>query len=247
MNPHQTQLTNAPEWLLEWQMTNCERLALTKVLERVQPEVSLEIGTYRGGSLQVLAQLSKRVIAVDIDPAVAQLLDGKFPNVEFRCGDSRDLLPAVIGELNAAEGRTGFVLIDGDHSADGVCRDIDAVLKLKPKGRVVIILHDSFNPECRAGMRRAAWAACPYVQFVELDFVPGVYHYEAHDTAEARSMWGGFACAVLEPEPRTGALSIGESQRGLFEAVFRDSSHAASKTPGLALRALRKLKRMVRG
>jgi hypothetical protein len=33
----------------------------------------------------------------------------------------------------------------------------------------------------------------------------------------------------------------------LFEAVFRDSSHAALKTPGLAWRALRKLKRMVRG
>ena len=33
----------------------------------------------------------------------------------------------------------------------------------------MVILHDSFNPECREGMRTANWAANPQVHAVELD------------------------------------------------------------------------------
>ena len=134
------------------------------------------------------------------------------------------------------------MLIDGDHSTEGVRRDIDAVLKLRPQERVVILMHDSFNPDCREGMRKAAWHSCAHVHYVELDFIPGIFHFEAHDTAAARSMWGGFACAVLEKEPRVGPLQVLESQRGMFEAVRRDSSHNSVSRPSLTRRVLRKLK-----
>jgi hypothetical protein len=237
------QLTDGYNYGLEWQMTNCERYALTSLLERLQPKISLEVGTYRGGSLQVLARHSNRVVSVDIDPSVAERLSGKFANVTFRSGDSTELLPKVVRELNAESDGVGFVLIDGDHSSVGVKRDIEAILKIKPRGRLVIIMHDSFNPSCRAGMLAAAWVDCPYVHFVELDFIPGIYHYEAHDTAKARTMWGGFACAVLEADERVGGLIIGESQRALFEAVHRVSAHAPAPTPGLFYRVLRKIYR----
>lgn len=211
-------------------MTNCERFALASLVERVRPPVSLEVGTYLGGSLQVLAKYSQRVISVDIDPAVGNRLLGKFNNVEFKTGDSKTCLEQVVAELNDSSEAVGFVLIDGDHSREGVCRDINTILKIVPRQRCLIILHDSFNPECREGMRMAAWSECPYVHYVELDFIPGVYHFEAFDTASARSMWGGFACAVLEPTERQSELAILESQRGMFNAVYRDSCHSAPPT-----------------
>jgi hypothetical protein len=58
-------LTNLPGLDLEWQMTNCERFALASLLERLEPELSLEIGSYRGGSLQVLSRYSKKVISLE--------------------------------------------------------------------------------------------------------------------------------------------------------------------------------------
>lgn len=240
-------LTDLPGLDLEWQMTRCERFALIGLLERIRPALSLEIGTYRGGSLQVLSRFSSRAISLDIDPSVSTRLGSHFSNVEFVAGDSGSLLPNLVSRLNGEGAEVGFILIDGDHSADGVRRDINAVLQLRPKGRMVMILHDSFNPECRRGMRTAAWAACRHVHHVELDFVPGIYHFEAHDTAEARTMWGGFACAVLEAQPRTHPLVIGESQKGLFDAVYRDSAHAApqEQRPTFSIRVLRALKRRI--
>lgn len=228
-----------PEFDLHWQMTNCEQFALQGLLRRLRPVLSLEVGTYKGGSLQVLSRFSGTVISVDIDPGVAIRLAGKFPNVEFRSGASGRVLPDLVRELNEQKRPVGFVLIDGDHKGGGVRRDIEALLELQPQQQVVFILHDSFNPGCREGMRTANWAKSPFVRHVELDFIPGVYHYDAHDTAEPRSMWGGFACAVLSPQKRVGNLVIRESQRGLHEAVKRVSRHRFDGAGRLKRRLLR--------
>jgi Methyltransferase domain len=227
-------------------MSNAERFALAGICGRIRPELSLEIGTYQGGSLQVIAQYSKQVISLDLDPAVAARLDGKFPNVQFRSGNSATLLPELVSELNASGRNVGFVLIDGDHSREGVRRDVESVIKLKVKERMVILMHDGFNPGCRSGMREANWAACPHVHYVELDFTSGNFHAQDHDTAQARSMWGGFACAVLEPEERQGPLEIRERQRGLFEAIYPLSIHFPAPPPSFPRRVLRAGRRVLR-
>ncbi|MDZ8055077.1 MAG: class I SAM-dependent methyltransferase [Aulosira sp. ZfuVER01] len=241
-----TNLTQDPEFKLHWQMTNCERFALQNLLRRLQPKLSVEIGTYRGGSLQVLSHFSEKVISVDIDPELENRLNGKFTNVVYCCGDSREVLPELVSQLNEHDAKIEFVLIDGDHSTAGVRRDIELLLDLKPRQRVVVIMHDSFNPDCRQGMKTAAWDRSPYVQWVELDFIPGIYHQDAYDTAAARTMWGGFACAVLEPIERKDELVISESQRGLFEAVFAVSAHANKILPDAPVkRLLKRLRRIV--
>jgi hypothetical protein len=209
-------------------MSNAERFALEGILRRMKPALSLEIGTYQGGSLQVISQNSHKVISVDIDPDIASNLAQHFNNVEFRSGDSKSLLPDIVADLNRCGRHVDFVLIDGDHSEDGVRRDIEAILKLKVTKRVVILMHDGFNPDCRTGMRSAHWESCPHVHYLELDFTMGNFHAQAHDTADARSMWGGFACAVLEPELRDGPLEISERQKAVFEAIFPLSIHAPS-------------------
>ena len=234
-------LINPENLELHWQMTNAERFALQGLLQRLKPALSIEIGTYKGGSLQVLSSCSGKVISIDINPDVGRQLSGKFNNVEFLAGDSTEILPKLVEQLNRDQSPVGFVLIDGDHSAEGVRRDIEFLLALKPLQRMVVIMHDSFNPVCRQGMRMAAWESSPYVSYVELDFIPGIYHLEAHDTADARTMWGGFGCAVLEPQPRKHNLVIQESQRGLYDAVFEQSCYKRNKRP-LVRRILRKLR-----
>jgi Methyltransferase domain len=219
-------LTIEPGFDLHWQMTNCERLALIALLQLLKPKLSIEVGTYLGGSLQVLARFSESVISADIDPGVRTRLAGKFNNVEFRSADPTHLLPDLVREVNTQKRPVDFILIDADHTETGIRRDIEVILELEPQQPMTLVLHDSFNPDCREGMRTAQWTKSPFVHAVELDFIPGVYHYEAYDTAEPKTMWGGFACAVLSPEKRSEPFTVRESQRHLYEAVKRGSSHA---------------------
>src|SRR5687767_5324079 len=96
--------TNEPSFLegrfrLDWQMTRPERFAFLHLLDVAGAEVALEIGSYRGGSLQCIAAAARKVYSVDIDTTVPERLGQYFSNVEFRCGDSSGLLPGVIQEI----------------------------------------------------------------------------------------------------------------------------------------------------
>jgi hypothetical protein len=230
-------------WDCHWQMSVAERCILQVVLGRLKPRLSVEIGTYKGGSLQVISEFSDNVIAVDVDKSVEMNLGGKFPNVEFCIGDSASVVPALVAKLNKYENLVDFVLIDGDHSAEGVKRDIEAVLGLHVEKRIVILMHDSFNPDCRRGMLEADWARNPHVHFVEIDFSAGNFHLPPVDTAQERSMWGGFACAVLDPTFRDTPLIIGERQRSKFEAIRAISIHAPSSPENMLLKLAGKFKR----
>lgn len=221
---------NAPTFLfdqlpLHWQMTRCEKFAFSSLLDVAAPETAIEIGTYKGGSLQVVAQKSDRVYSLDITPC-QQELAAHFDNVEFRTGPSQEQLPALLNQISEEGQKLGFVLIDGDHSTEGVRDDINAVLQYRPIRPVYVVFHDSFHPPSRQGILAASWKECPWVHYVEVDFVPGVYHYEPFDTAPPRSMYGGLAVAVMMPERRQGDLTIHQSQQGLYNAVLRDSRHS---------------------
>jgi hypothetical protein len=227
---------NLPDFLfgdlrLEWLMTRWEKYALHSLLQWLRPANSLEIGTYRGGSLQMIARHSARVISVDLLEEPRQTLSNHFNNVDFRVGDSSVLVPQVISELQVSPEALNFVLIDGDHSTEGVKRDIESVLKYRPKGQLFIVMHDSFHPPCREGMLQANWTANPFVHYVELDFVPGVYFRDGFGTVRPGSMYGGFGLARLEATERTHDLVIGQVQSGLFEST-KESSDALRREAG---------------
>lgn len=42
-------------------MTDAERSALASLLGEVRPEIAIEVGTFRGGSLDVLSRSSRKV------------------------------------------------------------------------------------------------------------------------------------------------------------------------------------------
>jgi SAM-dependent methyltransferase len=208
---------------LHWQMTRWDKFGFVSILEAAKPKLAIEIGTYNGGSLQVISKYADRVYSIDTDPSLRKRL--QFSNVDYLTGDSRQILPGLLQSLEGKE--LGFVLIDGDHSAEGVRTDINNVLHYRPNRPIFVVVHDSFNPDCRKGILLADWTDCDFVHYVEVDFVPGVYHFEPFDTAPPGSMFGGLCLAIMRPEPRTAPLTIYHSQKGLFDAVFATSCHAA--------------------
>ena len=211
---------------LHWQMTSCEKFAIQHILNHIRPAFAIEVGTYQGGSLQALSSFSGFVDSIDIDPNVSNSLKHRFSNVNFYTGNSTDYITGLLEKHNEVNQPVEFILIDGDHSTEGGRNDIEAILRVPPQKQITVLMHDSFNPDCRAGILSAGWEYCPYVHEVEVDFIPGVYHEHASDTALPRTMWGGFACAVLKPEKRTGNLLISERQKGLFNAVLRSSVYS---------------------
>jgi SAM-dependent methyltransferase len=204
-----------------WQMLTSERMALTGLLARLRPRHAVEVGVYYGGSLSLIAQFCERVWAVDIDPEVP----ARFPippNVDLRVGDAAGLLANMLDELDAIGVAVNFMLIDADHTAGGVQRDIETVIHrpAPPREPMIIVMHDSGNPECRRGINSADWASCPYVHHVELDFVPGqiIEHAIRDDRSE---VWGGLALAYLSPQPRAGGLVVSAGSATTVAAIQR--------------------------
>ncbi len=206
-----------PNCLCEnWQMNHSERLGLTALLARINPTCSIEIGTYQGGSLSLISQYSKMVFSIDIDPSIPDKYKS-FANVSFFTGPSRSILPLLFDELDAAGIAVDFMLIDGDHSAEGIKADIRSLVSYVPKKPMFVVLHDGFNPECRRGMLEGGWSNSPYVQWVDLDFVPG--RLIEHGGGGHGEMWGGLGCAYLSPEKRVGDLKVNASAQMMFDKI----------------------------
>ena len=204
-------------YLPRWQMETGERATLIHLLNTLRPDCAIEVGTAFGGSLSAIAKFSRRVWTLDKDPACAERLAATFPEVTFLTGKSTHTLPPLVAELSAARAPLGFVLIDGAHTREAVRADLDHLLRFRPVScPLYVLMHDSFNPDCRAGIEEAAWAENPNVHQVELDFVSGILH---ETEAKRGEMWGGFALAVLRPEERAGELTITARQGLLFRAA----------------------------
>jgi glycosyltransferase involved in cell wall biosynthesis len=199
-----------------WQMNHSERMGLLALLSRINPQCSIEIGTYKGGSLSLISQFSSIVFSIDIDPSIPEKFS-HFKNVSFLTGPSAAFLPVLLQCLDQEHMYPDFVLIDGDHSAEGVKRDIECLLSYVPKKPLFVMMHDSFNPECRRGMLEAEWGRSQYVEWVDLDFVPG--RIIENDSSSRGEMWGGLALVHLMPTPREGSLVINSTAAGMYELV----------------------------
>ena len=206
----------------EWLMTDAERSTVQSLLATLKPQVAIEIGVYKAGSLAILAAHSQKVYALDIDPSCEADYAERFPNVEFITGPSQDTLPKLIDRIQASGESLGFLLLDADHSEESVRRDLNNVLRYRPKYPLYIVLHDSFHPECRRGIRTADWSRNPHVHLVELDFVAGRFVTEEEGDSY-RQMWCGLALAILLPERRTGDVILHENESLLYRTALQHS------------------------
>jgi hypothetical protein len=116
-------------------------------------------------------------------------------NVSFHEGDSNVILAELLAVF-AAEGRgVDFVLLDGDHTTTGVRADIEALLASPATRHSLILIHDSFNPEVRAGIESLRLADDPRVRGFDLDLVPGRLGRLA---AFEDVFLGGFALVIVD-------------------------------------------------
>jgi hypothetical protein len=223
-----------------------ERAALEGVLSVSKPSVSIEIGTFRGASLERIAYHSETVHAFDLERR-PELTRERFPNVTFHIGSSHELLPRVLEELAETGQNVDFVLVDGDHSAPGVKADLEDLLSSPSVGRTVILLHDSLNDRVRAGLEQVEYDTYDRVTFVDLDFVPGRVYREGPQEDE---LWYGLGLVItgwdtddspdIYPAPDvyeafTRSLAGGEAPRALghgqlleLEAELQDQRRLVS-------------------
>ena len=200
-----------PSCLTEnWQMNDSERLALTALLHRLKPKCSIEIGTFKGGSLSLISQYSEMIFSIDIDPSVPANFR-LFKNVSFLTGPSQVILPLLFAELDRQGIPVEFILIDGDHSAAGVKRDMNLVFGYEPKSPLFVMMHDSFNPGCRRGMKEANWKSARYLRWADLDFIPG--RLVEHGGGGHGELWGGLGMMYFEPGDNEGKSIILDSAK----------------------------------
>jgi hypothetical protein len=170
------------------EMAYGEQAALIGMVELLRPKIAIEIGTYDGGSLALIAPRCERVHTFDLVSHV----DEHLPNVTYHLGDSAIEVPRVLGELERQGENVDFVLIDGDHSRVGVRRDLSNILNSPAAARTVVMCHDVGNEAVRAGIRDALHDASDPA-YANLSFVPP---WEPTNVLE--EVWGGLGVLVVD-------------------------------------------------
>lgn len=174
-----------------WQMSLGERAALEGLLATLRPSLAIEIGTAEGACLRHLARYAQVVHSFDFSPPTLDQPD----NVALHTGDSHELLPAFLAELAELEQNVDFVLVDGDHTSEGIRRDVEDLLDSVAVAQTVILIHDTANERVRRGLDAVRFTAWPKVAHVELDWVPG--HLFAEPTLR-NELWYGLGLVWVD-------------------------------------------------
>jgi hypothetical protein len=208
-----------------WMMQLGERYALEGLLTQLRPRLSIEVGTYDGGSLRRIAAHSTAVEAFDIDPRSQQHAD-HLENVTLHLGDSAQTLPRALAEIAARERRVDFALVDGLHTYDAVTADAEALLESPACERTVIVFHDSAHADVRRALEDLKLRDHPKVGLALLDFVPGyvVRDDSAVDEEVRGRSFNGLGLVVLDathhggPTGHEAFVSFPELRRGFSGA-----------------------------
>ena len=174
-----------------WQMAFGERAAIEGVVAALRPALAIELGTAQGGSLASIAAHCSEVHTFDLEPSVADVP----AHVHLHAGDSHVLLAQLLAELVEAGRNVDFVLVDGDHSPDGVRRDLTDLLDSPAVGRTVILLHDMANEAVRAGVAAVEFGRYPKVAYVDLGFIA-----LPQPEGALVERWGGLGLVVVDPD-----------------------------------------------
>jgi len=167
-------------------MSMPERVLLYGLVAGLAPKRTLEIGTFLGGSALIIAAALDDVGAgsmwcVDPDPRVEE---ADWSRIAHRATMVAKPSPAALDEARSLAGDGfDFCLIDGDHSRDGVRRDIEGTLPVLAD-ESWILCHDAHFHEVREAIDEAVAVH------------PGRLHdaglVSAHSTTDDNGVvWGG--------------------------------------------------------
>ena len=113
---------------LEWQMSRAEKYCIINLLQFLKPDTAIEIGTFKGGSLQVINEYTSNIYSIDISNAPKKFLQERFNKVQFRVGESHLIMDGIFKEIEDKNQKLEFILVDGDHSKIGVKRDLESII-----------------------------------------------------------------------------------------------------------------------
>lgn len=159
-----------------WLMSAREKLILIGLLDCLKPKKVIEFGFHRGGATKWLSQYAEKVITVDVNEHVSNASTA-FPNVQaWNCSTME-----AIARINDQKLNFDLAVVDADHSRKAVAQDVRGLLPYSE----IILMHDSFNPECRKGMLDTLLTQDTHAY--NLDFVPSVVKDDG--------LWGGIGIA----------------------------------------------------
>lgn len=159
-----------------WLMSPVERMVMIGLLEVLRPARTLELGHRFGGCTEWLCRYSGEVHSVDIDAGVVESCK-RWPNARPVHADTQ----GAMREFERAGMRFDLAVVDADHSFVAARDDLLGAVRLAD----VVVLHDSFNPECRSGYVAALAAIDAYA---DLDLADG--HIQTD------GLWGGLGIVV---------------------------------------------------
>jgi hypothetical protein len=176
-------------WAPCW-MSRAERLLLFTLAFTLRPRRYLEVGLYQGGSALIVSAAMDaldhpgRVVSIDPDP---KMHPDHWQRISHRAtiitGASPNALPAA---ESAAGGRFDFVLIDGDHTREGVLRDTVGVMGHVTEG-AYILCHDGLNAGVARGLQE--FLTGQGARVIDCGLLTREVTFLAEGTQQAR--WGG--------------------------------------------------------
>lgn len=182
---------------LNWQMSHGERVTIEGLLAQVRPKLAVEIGTAQGGTLDRIAHYSEEVHTFDL---THQVDHADFPNVTFHQGDNHVLLPEVLMGFEREGRNVDFAIVDGDHTAPGVRKDVGQLLGSGAVRNTFILLHDTMNEEVLEGLNSIDYNAYPNIVFFDLAFTQS-FQGKLPLLQEA---WCGLGLIVVDTDGVTG-------------------------------------------
>jgi cephalosporin hydroxylase len=136
---YQTETDGLRTWKMADDLARYER-----IIAATRPEVIIETGTKFGGSAVWFANFGVDVISIDITGEYSDAARHAHPGIHWLIGDSLD--PAVVlAARDLADGRRTMVVLDSEHAAPHVVREIQLYSQLVTPGCYLVVEDGIFD------------------------------------------------------------------------------------------------------
>jgi hypothetical protein len=138
------------QWVIAGRPVPAPPLVKQRILktyrDRFRLRTIVETGTFTGETVEALREGTERVISIELDPSLYAAALRRFagaPNVTLLHGDSTELLPQIVADLDGP----ALFWLDGHYAGSGTAgkghspllREIETLLEHHPRGHVVLI------------------------------------------------------------------------------------------------------------
>ncbi len=197
-------------------MNNSSRLALTDLIERLQPGCTVVIGDVAERGLGWLADHARVVFYLSTYTALSSGT-GIRDNLHLLSGPPQLVLQLLLNELNEVGIPIDLIYVN-DYQMDlGFDQFIQTLNQYVPPKPLFVILNNSFYAGNQRIMQAVAWDELKHLDWIDLDFIPGKLQVNASSQAELPV--GGLALAYFNPAARSHDLEIKHSTACLDDAA----------------------------